>query len=128
MSDIARIILTQEQRRCAAMCGADLTELNQLLDADLYFSHANGAVDDKSVYLHKMGEGRIIYRSITWSEQKVGVLPGDRAAILTGRMVTEVSVNSVEKRLDNRVMSVWVEADGQWYMRAFQSTPLPAAT
>jgi len=40
--------------------------------------------------------------------------------------VTEVSVNGVEKRLDNRVISVWVEAEGQWYMRAFQSTPLPA--
>jgi hypothetical protein len=97
-----------------------------LLDTGLYFSHANGAVDDKSVYLHKMGEGRIVYRSISWSEQAVAVLPGDRAAILTGRMVTEVSVNGVEKRLDNRVMSVWVEAEGQWYMRAFQSTPLPA--
>jgi len=126
MSDIARIILAQEQRRCAAMCGADLAALDQLLDTGLYFSHANGAVDDKSVYLHKMGEGRIVYRSISWSEQAVAVLPGDRAAILTGRMVTEVSVNGVEKRLDNRVISVWVEAEGQWYMRAFQSTPLPA--
>ena len=127
MTNIAQIITAQEQRRCAAMCNADLNELSALLDAELYFSHANGAVDDRSVYFQKMEQGRIVYRSINWSEQAVSVLPGERAAFLTGRMITEVSVNGVEKRLDNRVISIWVEAAGQWRLRAFQSTPLPAA-
>lgn len=127
MSAIAEAVVAQEQRRCAAMRDADLAALDAVLHPELYFSHANGAVDDKSVYLGKMAEGRIVYRGINWSEQAVVTLPGDRAAMLTGRMLTEVSVNGVEKRLDNRVMSIWVEAGGQWRLRAFQSTPLPAA-
>lgn len=125
-SEIEQIIVAREQRRCAAMCDADLSALKDVIDAELYFSHANGAVDDKAAYIHKMEQGRIVYRSINWSEQAVVVLPGDRAAILTGRMITEVLVNSVEKRLDNRVISIWAEACGQWRLRAFQSTPLPA--
>lgn len=125
MSAAESAILAQEQRRCAAMCGADLRALDDVLDAGLYFSHATGAVDDKAAYLKKMGEGRIVYRSIDWSEQVVALLPGEGAAVLTGRMITAVSVNGVEKRLDNRVMTIWVEAGGQWRLRAFQSTPLP---
>ena len=127
MSAVEQAILSQEQRRCAAMCAADLKALDEVLDAGLYFAHATGAVDDKAAYLKKMGEGRIVYRSIDWSEQVVALLPGEDSAVLTGRMITGVAVNGVEKRLDNRVMTIWVQAGGTWRLRAFQSTPIPAA-
>lgn len=126
MHNIAQLILGQEQRRCAAMCSADVTTLDAMLDANLWFSHATGAVDDKVAYLGKLKQGRIVYRSIDWSEQAVAVMDGDCVAILTGRMNSAVAVNGVEKRLDNRVLAVWIEVGGHWRLRAFQSTPLPA--
>jgi hypothetical protein len=124
MSDITQLILSQEELRCAAMRSADLNALDNILDADLYFCHANGAIDDKAIYLGKMAQGNIVYRSIKWSEQSVALLAGDCAALLSGRMTSEVSVNGVEKLLDNRVLGVWVNADGQWRLRGFQTTPL----
>lgn len=125
MSDITQLILKQEDLRCTAMRSADLNALDNILDADLYFCHANGAIDDKSIYLGKMAQGNIVYRSITWSEQSVVLLPGECTALLTGRMTSDVSVGGIEKLLDNRVLGVWVNVDEQWRLRGFQTTPLP---
>jgi Domain of unknown function (DUF4440) len=110
-----------EQRRCAAMLNGDTVELDQLLDARLHFSHANGTVDDKEVYLAKVKSGRIGYLSIDWSEQKL--IPVGGVVLLSGRMSSLVKVDGVEKRLENRVLSLWAQ-DGAWRLVAFQSTPL----
>lgn len=128
MSDpISTAIAAAEQRRCAAMLANDAAALDALLDPRLSFSHATGQVDDKAAYMAKMAAGRIDYLSIDWSEDHVTPL-GEDAALLTGRMTNVVRVEGVEKRLDNRVMSVWArgsEAPGApWRMLAFQSTPL----
>ncbi|WP_373077509.1 nuclear transport factor 2 family protein [Zhongshania sp.] len=125
MSDISHLILSQEELRCAAMRSADLDALDNILDADLYFCHANGVIDDKAIYLGKMAQGNIVYRSIEWSDQQVSLLPGQTTALLTGRMTSEVSVSGVEKLLDNRVVGIWVNVDDQWRLRGFQTTPLP---
>lgn len=121
--NIPTAIQLAEQRRCAAMLANDALALDALLDPRLAFSHATGQVDDKSAYLAKMAAGRIDYLSIDWSEDRVTPL-GDHAALLTGRMTNQVRVEGTEKRLDNRVMAVWVLDEGAWRMLAFQSTPL----
>jgi ketosteroid isomerase-like protein len=112
-----------EQRRCDAMLAKDLVALDHLLEPDLYFSHATGAVDDKTAYMAKLEAGRITYSAIDWSECQVrGV--GEDAALMTGRMLTTVQVDGIPKHLDNRVMSLWTRTDGTWRLSAFQSTPL----
>lgn len=112
-----------ERHRCEAMLANDIATLDALINADLYFSHANGAVDDKAAYMAKLQAGRIVYRSINWSEETVALL--GNSALLNGRMTSQVQVEGVDKLLDNRVMSVWTWHDG-WRLRAFQSTPLPS--
>jgi hypothetical protein len=114
-------VLEAEARRCAAMLAGDTTALERLLDPRLHFSHASGAVDDKKDYLAKIAAGRIRYVAIDWSEQKVIVL--GEAALLAGRMSTLVTVDGVEKRLENRVLTVWGQS-AEWRLVAFQSTPL----
>lgn len=114
-----------EQRRCTAMLAADNSALAAMLDSRLQFHHATGAVDDKHAYLAKMAAGRIQYTAIRWSEECVIGLAID-AAILTGRMDTDVRVEGVDKALKNRVITVWSRNDGAWQMVAFQSTPLAA--
>lgn len=114
-----------ERRRCAAMLAGDLAALDDLLDDDLHFSHATGAVDDKAAYLAKVGSGRITYATIAWRDVRVRTL-GQDAALMTGRMLSTVRVEETVKSLDNRVMSIWTRAEGDWKLRAFQSTPLKA--
>lgn len=116
-------ILAAERRRCAAMLANDAAALDALIDPRLAFSHATGQVDDKTAYMAKMAAGRIDYLSIDWSEDRVIAL-GPDAALLTGRMTSTVRVEGVEKRLDNRVLAAWAQADGTWRIVAFQSTPL----
>jgi hypothetical protein len=120
---IERAVLAAERARCEAMLANDGSALDAILDPRLHFSHATGAVDDKAAYLAKMTAGRITYISIDWSEDRVTPL-GENAALLTGRMTSVVSVEGVQKRLDNRVMSAWGNDHGQWRVVAFQSTPL----
>jgi hypothetical protein len=116
-------IRAAEQARCAAMLAGDNAALDALLDPRLQFHHATGAVDDKPGYLAKMAAGRIKYAGIEWSEEMVTSLSPD-AAMLTGRMTTQVVVEGVAKTLNNRVITVWVRGNGTWRMAAFQSTPL----
>lgn len=123
--DVTGAILAAEKSRCAAMLANDAAALDALLDPRLSFSHATGQVDDKAAYLAKMAAGRIDYLSIEWSEDRVIGLAPD-AALLTGRMTSDVRVEGIEKRLDNRVLAAWSLGDGGWRIVAFQSTPLKA--
>lgn len=116
-------IIEAEQRRCAAMIANDPAALAAMLDEELRFHHATGAVDDKQALLAKMAAGRIRYAGIAWSEEKITALASD-AAMLTGRMTTDVQVEGVDKRLNNRVMTIWRRSDGAWRLLAFQSTPI----
>ena len=114
-----------ERRRCDAMLGNDNAALDAVLDADLQFCHATGAVDDKAGYLAKMAAGRIKYVGVSWSEETVTPL-ADGAAILSGRMTTDVEVEGTAKRLENRAITVWRKSAGTWRLVAFQSTPIKA--
>lgn len=121
--NIAAEIAAAEQQRCAAMIANDPAALAAILDDGLQFHHATGAVDDKAAFLAKMAAGRIRYAGIAWSEDKVTALADD-AALLTGRMTTDVQVEGTDKRLNNRVMTVWRRGNGAWRLLAFQSTPI----
>lgn len=122
-SNTARTVEQAEQARCAAMLTNDAGALETLLDPELEFCHATGAVDDKAAFLAKMAAGRIRYVAIDWPESKVTVL-GDDAALLTGRMNTDVEVEGTAKALRNRVCTVWRKADDAWRLLSFQSTPI----
>jgi hypothetical protein len=121
--EIERAVLAAEKRRCEAMLANDNAALEALLDPRLHFSHATGAVDGKEAYLAKMAAGRIRYVGAAWSEEQVTVL-APAVAMLTGRMTTDVRVDGVDKRLDNRVITVWRAGGNTWRLVAFQSTPL----
>ncbi len=123
IEDLTQTILAAERCRCDAMIAGDAAALDAMLAADLQFHHATGAVDDKAAFLAKMAAGRIVYAAVAWSEERVTPLGAD-SALLTGRMATDVRVEGTEKRLNNRVMTVWTRAHADWRLLAFQSTPI----
>lgn len=122
-ANLAAAIRDAEQARCAAMLANDNVALSALLDPRLQFHHATGVVDDKDAYMAKMAAGRIHYIGINWCEDRVIPL-SQTAAVLTGRMNTDVRVEGVDKALVNRVTSVWSLNEGIWQMVVFQSTPM----
>jgi hypothetical protein len=122
---ISAAIKAAEQARCAAMLANDNVALAALLDPRLQFHHATGAVDDIHAYLAKMATGRIQYVGISWSDERIIAL-AENAAVLTGRMNTDVRVEGVDKALINRVATVWSLNDGVWQLVVFQSTPMAA--
>ena len=122
-TNIPDAIKAAEKARCAAMLENDNGVLSALLDPRLHFHHATGVVDAKDAYMAKMAAGHIQYVGISWSEEKVIVL-ADNAAVLTGRMSTNVRVEGLDKALVNRVATVWSLNDGAWQMVVFQSTPM----
>lgn len=120
---VADAVLAAEKTRCAAMLRNDTAALDILLDPRLSFCHATGQIDDKTAYMAKMAAGRIDYLSIDWSEENVIPL-GPDTVLLSGRMTSQVRVEGIEKRLDNRVLAAWARSDAAWRLVAFQSTPL----
>ena len=122
-NDVLEAVTKAEQARCAAMLANDSEALSALLDPDLEFCHATGAVDDRAGFLAKMAAGRIRYLAIDWPERRVTALGGN-AALMTGRMTTDVEVEGIKKSLRNSVTTVWRCAEGAWRLRAFQSTPV----
>jgi ketosteroid isomerase-like protein len=121
--DIEGAVLAAERRRCEAMLANDSDALAALLDPRLHFSHATGAVDDRDALLAKMAAGRIRYVDVAWAEEQVTAL-GPDAAMLTGRMTTDVEVEGVAKRLDNRVITVWTKGARGRLLLALQTTPI----
>lgn len=121
--DLTAAVLAAEKRRCDAMLANDNAALGTLLDPRLHFAHATGAVDDRDAYLAKMAAGRIRYVAIAWAEEQVTVL-APAVTMLTGRMTTDVQVEGVDKRLNNRVIMIWAAESAHWRLVAFQSTPL----
>lgn len=125
MTETAEAIRAAEQRRCDAMLANDPAALDAALHPRLQFHHASGAVDDKAAYIAKMSAGRIVYAGIAWEEQRIEELAAD-VALLTGKMITDVRVEGVDKRLNNRVMTLWRFDEDLWRLLAFQSTPIAA--
>jgi Domain of unknown function (DUF4440) len=124
MNETCKLVQAAEHQRCLAMINNDSDALDALLDVDLIFSHATGAIDSKNAYLAKLKAGRIVYRRISWSEQNCITLTD--GVVLSGRMTSLVEVEGKPKELDNRVLAVWRLA-GSWRLLAFQSTPLISA-
>jgi hypothetical protein len=101
----------------------DNDALDAIVDPRLHFAHATGAVDDK-LALSRQDGGRP-YRMCR--DQLVGRSSAAivrRCGYATGEMTIDVKVEVVAKRLNNRVIMIWSQADGAWRVVVFQSTPL----
>ena len=120
---IAEQLLTAEKLRCEALRAGDMETLSGLLSERLTFMHANAVCDDKQTILTKMGSGNIVYKSLEVDEVEITDL--GTAAILRSRLIADVIVGGVNKRLVNRTMAVWTDEDGTWRMLAYQPTPVP---
>jgi hypothetical protein len=89
---------------------------------NLIYTHSKAGYDDKPSYLHKVGTRYFAYLEITHRADRILVVDG--AALVTGRMTANVSVEGTIVHVDNRYLAVCVREQGAWKFVAYQPTPI----
>ena len=117
-------ILALEDKRYAAMTGADYGALEALLHGELLYTHSSGRTDTKASWLESLRSGKTRYKSAAFTDRKVQVL-GD-TALVTGKAQIEAEVNGQPRSLKLAFLNVWTKTPKGWKFIAWQSTPLPA--
>ena len=117
-SDEAAVTQAVERLR-AAMLAADRSQLDALTAPQLSYGHSGGVVEDKARFIDVIAGKRTVYKSITQSDQSVG-LAGDNA-IVRHVLTTETESGGTPGSARVGVMQVWQKRDGQWRLLARQA-------
>ena len=117
-------ILSLEHRRLAAMVGADLPALRELLDDRLIYVHSNGGMDTKESLLGALGGKRLDYLAIEPGELSVRIAgpDGDKAEV-RGPARLRVAGPRGELTLDLSYVATWERGPGGWRLIGYESKP-----
>jgi hypothetical protein len=121
--EIERELLDVQALRFSAMVRYDLDLLDEILDAELVYTHSTGAVEGKREFIGNVLTGAIRYVEITPMEVRVQTFPG--VAVITGRVWMRVIVGGREMAVTSRFTEVYALRDGGWRLVAWQSTRIP---
>jgi hypothetical protein len=126
MADDADVkaVLAAEERRYQAMVDGDLAALEQMFADELSYAHSSGARDTKAEYLEKLRTRYYVYKTAEHPVERVEIV-GD-AALVVGRMTSDLLVDGTPKTIDNLALAVWTRASGDWKFLAYAPTSLPA--
>jgi hypothetical protein len=117
-------IAALEDRRYAAMLGADEETLKQLFDDRAIYTHSSGVPDTKAYYIESLTTGRLKYHSIERSNQEVVMF--DHTALVKVNTRLHVTNPSGEKTIHGQGTAVWTRVGGGWKFIAWHSTPVAA--
>lgn len=121
--DPATGALAAEQARIAALAADDHAALDQLLAAEMIYTHSNGVVDDKRRFMASLTSGRLKYKTIEHADQQVRVY-GDTVLLTNLTRVHSVSEGQ-DVRINLRTSILYVKKDGRWQFVAWHSTRVP---
>lgn len=113
-----------DDRRKAATREAGVGTLASLLHDDLVYGHSTGVVDTKASYLDGLASGRVRYRTLETTIDRVVDQPG--TVVLHGSMSATLEVEGQTRAIEVIYLSVWHRTDSGWQMIAFQSARPPA--
>jgi ketosteroid isomerase-like protein len=122
--EVAARIRQLEDHRYQAMTSGDLAALDEMLAADLVYTHSDTSRDTKQSYLEKVATGFYDYGPLTHPEEGI-VVHGD-CAIVTGAMRGEILVSGQARVLNSSALAVWVRENDKWVLLALQLTKYPA--
>jgi hypothetical protein len=114
----AAVAQAVEQLR-VAIIDADKSQLDALTAPQLSYGHSGGAIENKTQFMDVIVSKRTDYKSITLSDQSIGIAGSD--AIV--RHVFSTDFESGGRAASSRVgvMQVWQKQDGQWRLLARQA-------
>jgi ketosteroid isomerase-like protein len=116
-------VLAAEQARVTALIHDDFAALEHLLADELTYTHSNASVDTKEQFLSFLRSGRLKYRELDHSDQRVRLY--GETAILTGRTRVQSVFEGQEMRLTLRFTIVYIQRAGRWQMAAWHSARVP---
>jgi len=113
-----------DERRTAATRNADIGSLAMVLDDDVMYGHSNGVVDTKASYLEALSSGRLRYRTLDTTIDRV--VEFDATVVLHGSMTATIEAEGRTLQIEAVYLSVWRRAVDGCTMVAFQSARPPA--
>jgi len=117
-------ILGLEDKRFAAMIARDFAALEQMVHAELLYTHSSGVTDTKASWIESMKSGKVKYKSVSCSGRQVKFF-GD-VALTRGRAAIEVDIGGQAKSLRLLFLNAWTRTPQGWKFAAWQSCPQPA--
>ena len=113
--------LTEADRvRRDAMINAQTGLLSGLFDDDLLWIHASGMIDSKRTLLTSIDSGRLDYRSIEPSNERVRLY--ENIGLITGSIVLDVTIDHVARNVRNLFTSVWLHTSSGWRLVNWQTS------
>jgi ketosteroid isomerase-like protein len=116
-------VLQAEERWIAAVTHQDLAALEEILSPDLIYTHSSGTVEDKSQNMAAIGSGKLRYDVVKYDA------PVIRIYGITAVVATKVAMSGASKGqpfdVQLRLLHVWVQEAGKWWLVAHQTTRLP---
>ena len=126
MTSVDEALIRQlEDERFDAIVAGDVDTFVRLAHPDLTYVHSNAAVDTVESYAKKCRDGYYVYHHVDHPIDQIAVY-GD-VALVFGGMKADLTAGGTRKQLDNVSVAVWVRANGEWKLRAYQPTVKPVA-
>jgi ketosteroid isomerase-like protein len=115
-------IMALDKAWAKAVVENDFPAIEKIVAPGLIYSHSDGAVDSREVYLNRLKKGTSVYQSIDFSKMNVTVF-GD-TAILNARARFKVLADGKQVDNDLSYTHVYQKQNGTWRMIAHQSAKM----
>ena len=116
-------VLNADNDRFAAMQKADVAALEQLLGAELRYTHTSAVVQSKDEFIADIRTGTLKYLSIEPKDQKVQMY--GNVAVVTGGAAVHIILRGNDQSFQIRYTNVHVNRNGKWQMVAWEATRVP---
>ena len=108
-----------------ALITPDKKVLEELTADELTYGHSIGLIEDKAAFIDAMVKGRVVFTSITVSDQTIKIV-GD-VAIVRQHFIADLNNNNMPSKVDIIVLLIWQNQKGQWKLLARQAAKIPVA-
>jgi ketosteroid isomerase-like protein len=119
-SGVEQAVLKIEQQWEDALINSDVAALERIYDDSLIYTHSNGSVDNKTVYVGNIKSGVTKYQSMKRDDINVSVY--GNTALVTCHWEVHVLAGGNKINTNARYMHVYVKRKNGWKMVAHQAT------
>ena len=108
-----------------ALITPDKKVLEELTADELTYGHSIGLIEDKAAFIDAMVKGRVVFTSITVSDQTIKTV--GNVAIVRQHFIADLNNNNMPSKVDIIVLLIWQNQKGQWKLLARQAAKIPVA-
>lgn len=121
--DIRKTIIELEHLRYQHLLDGEYDKFTNLCHPELVYVHTSGKEDDFSGYTSKCNQGFYQYQKAELSIDRINIF-GQSVVAVFGELKSEFFAGTELKKLHNRILSIWVQRDGEWKFFAYQPTAI----